>query len=121
MTSASDDRPQGNDHNLSADLRGVRDKFIVHNRTKELCLQLKQDWDTYRNDRMSGKETGASPAHALKLEAMAIISALADFHCSCGAQLDAAGAKGPAHNWALDEGKLHAAEMLLSHIDTETL
>lgn len=112
---------QPDDDELNAQLRSARDELAIRSRTRTLCLQLQQDWEIYRKARLDDADTGSSPVNTLKLEAMAIISALADFHCCAAHGLMEQGEDETAHNWTLDEGMLRAAYIQLAHIDTETL
>lgn len=108
------------DDELNASLRTVRDELTIRSRTRSLCDQLQQDWEVYRKARLDDADTGSSPVNTLKLEAMAIISALADFHCCTAHHLESDDPE-LAHNWTIDEGVLRSAYILLAHIDTETL
>ena len=109
------------DDELNASLRSARDELTLRSRTRILCEQLQQDWEAYRQARLNDSDTGSSPVNTLKLEAMAAIAALADFHCCCAHHLAEDDDPELAHNWTLDEGMLRSAYVLLAHIDTETL
>ena len=109
------------DDDLNASLRCARDELTLRSRTRTLCLQLQQDWESYRKARLADADTGSSPVNTLKLEAMAAIAALADFHCCAAHNLNDEGDDEAAHSWSLDEGMLRSAYVLLANIDTETL
>jgi hypothetical protein len=95
--------------------------MAVTERTKALSKKLHGDWDAYTKEVMGDKPTGACPLSALKIEALASIAALAEFHCNLSRRAGDLGDGNIAHAWAVDEGFLQSAFTLLTMVDTESL
>jgi len=109
------------DEELQESLVNARHGLALNERSRAMKQQLSEDWERYRALACEGAETGASPVSLLKLEAMAAIAALADFHCSMSHQLLDGGLELESHGWAVDEGFLNAAFTILTHVNTEDL
>lgn len=107
------------DEELQESLVHARHGLALNERSRAVKQQLCEDWERYRIQAAEGSETGASPVSLLKLEAMASIAALADFHCVMSHQLIDAEMHEEAHGWAIDEGYFNAAFTILAHVNTE--
>lgn len=109
------------DEELQESLVQARHGLALNERSRAVKQQLAEDWERYRALACEDAETGASPVSLLKLEAMAAIAALADFHCHMSHELLDRGLETESHGWAVDEGFLNAAFTILTHVNTEDL
>jgi hypothetical protein len=102
-------------------LHEVRVNLALNERMGQIAEQLSDDWEAWRTAKIDGKATGLSPVAQLKLEALASIAALSDFHCSVAHQLIDAGMHDAAHGWTLDEGALNVAFDVLNGVNTRDI
>ena len=109
------------DEDLQESLVQARHGLALNERARTLQRQLVLDWGTYRQQTEGGADTGASPVSLLKLEALASIAALTDFHCFMAHKCTEQGMHEQAHHWSVDEGFLASAFTVLSQVDTESL
>ena len=107
------------DDELHHGLRAIRSNLALKERIKALSDQLSRDWDDHRKAVLNGCSTGVSPIAQLKMEAMASIATLSDFHCAVAHGLIDHGDHQAAHAFALDEGAFNVAFDILSNIDVE--
>ncbi len=108
------------DDELHESLVQARHGLALNERSIEVMHKLQHDWTAYRKQCSAGIATGASPVSLLKLEALASIAALSDFHCHMAHCLMEDGSAEEAHGWSVEEGYLNAAFTLLAQIDTES-
>lgn len=106
------------DEDLHESLVQARHGLALNERARTLQRQLMRDWETYRQ---RTADIGASPISLLKLEALASIAALTDFHCFMAHKCTEEGMHEGAHQWSVDEGFLASAFTVLSQVDTESL
>jgi len=114
------DNAEGDDKELDG-LREARVTMALKARTQRISSQLADEWDEWRAAVEDGRAAGLSPVATLKLEALACIAALSDFHCSMAHQLIDAQMHEAAHGWALDEGALNVAFDVLSGVNTRDI
>jgi hypothetical protein len=98
-------------------LRAARAGLALQERIAVLQSQLSKDWEAHRQAVQANQATGLSPVGQLKLEALASIAALSNFHCAAAHDLIHAGDHEAAHCWTLDEGALNVAFDVLSGVD----
>ena len=109
------------DEDLQESLTSARHGLALNERARTLQKKLVLDWETYRQRIADGSDVGTSPVSLLKLEALASIAALTDFHCFMADKFAEAGMDEQAHGWAVDEGFLASAFCVLSQVDTESV
>jgi hypothetical protein len=117
---SDDSRDAELSESFHSSIAAARHQLAINERTRTLTRQLAKDWSSYTKARRDDEPTGASPLSTLKVEALASVAALADFHCSMSHQSVANDMEDVGHGWAVDEGFLQAAFTLIFNVDTES-
>jgi hypothetical protein len=120
-TNPDPDNQAPSDQELHSSLQQIRYNLAVLERARAIKQQLGEDWELYRGLAADDAERGASPVSKLKVEAIATIATLGEFHCRMAHCLAEEGEHRAAHAWAVDEGILQAAGAVLNRVDTESL
>lgn len=100
-----------------ATLRNARLDFILNEKINAHKKRLKQECESYSMALKEGKPRGVSPLLLLKIEALAAMATLANYHCMIAHRAIEADDHNAAHVWAVDEGRIHGAIELIASVD----
>lgn len=98
-------------------LRDARISLSLEQQILETKERFKREATAYEQARKAGQPTGLSPLEQLKLQALAPLFVLAQYHCICSHIAAEQGDVGASHVWALDEGRLQLLVGTLIEID----
>lgn len=110
------DENNGSELHKHQTLRNAQLDFVLNHRISRIKERLLNDIEVYKQAIRDDAPRGLNPLLQAKLEALAILATLADYHCMISHKAIAHGDHEEAHTWAIDEGRLHGAIEIIASV-----